>query len=156
MDRLWFLHLNDTRCLLCHANPENVNHLFFSCSYSSWVWSTILRHSSIRRKPKKLLSDEEKWIRNNSSGDYQSSIGIKLDFSTTINHLWKERNDRIHGNQPNHETQILHQIVFAIGSRLRSLGLHARDRKRLLSDPLLPTLTAPVSLPSSDPFNANG
>ncbi|XP_077249090.1 uncharacterized protein LOC143888520 [Tasmannia lanceolata] len=63
-DRLCFLGSHrDLRCLLCNAGPESVNHLFFRCSYSAWIWRSILWRCGIRRKPLKTLILEENWIR---------------------------------------------------------------------------------------------
>ncbi|XP_077237323.1 uncharacterized protein LOC143879000 [Tasmannia lanceolata] len=64
-DNLHFLGPNhDRSCLLCNSASESVNHIFFNCSYSAWIWRVILRRISDRRKQKKSLSDEENWIRS--------------------------------------------------------------------------------------------
>ncbi|XP_077249456.1 uncharacterized protein LOC143888963 [Tasmannia lanceolata] len=53
----------DDRCPLCNSEKETINHLFFRCGFSAWVWRSILWRYGSRRKLKKTIQDEEEWLR---------------------------------------------------------------------------------------------
>ncbi|XP_077228449.1 uncharacterized protein LOC143861408 [Tasmannia lanceolata] len=57
----------DEGCPLCKSEKETINHLFFRCGFSAWVWRSILSRYGSRRKPKKTIQEEE-WIRTHCRG----------------------------------------------------------------------------------------
>ncbi|XP_077215696.1 uncharacterized protein LOC143850322 [Tasmannia lanceolata] len=125
-DRLYFLDRNsDLKCPLCRVVPESVDHLFFNCSFSSWIWRTIIWKCGYRRRPHKTLLKEEEWIRCNFKGDGQASTLIKVGFCSAIYMIWCERNNRLHGKPPRHKQFILQTILSAIRGRM--LHLHLND-----------------------------
>ncbi|XP_077232359.1 uncharacterized protein LOC143869136 [Tasmannia lanceolata] len=123
-DRLCFLGSHrDLSCLLCNAGPESENHLFFRCSYSAWIWRSILWRCGFRRKPLKTLLQEEMWIREKFKGDGQATSIMRLSFCVVVYMIWRERNSRLHGKHPCHKTSTLHSCLSIIHSRLAHLHL---------------------------------
>ncbi|XP_077221623.1 uncharacterized protein LOC143855390 [Tasmannia lanceolata] len=123
-DRLCFLGSHrDLSCLLCNAGPESVNHLFFRCSYSAWIWKSILWRCGFRRKPLKTLLQEEMWIREKFKRDGQATSIMRLSFCVVVYMIWRERNSRLHGKHPCHKTSTLHSCLSIIHSRLAHLHL---------------------------------
>ncbi|XP_077222164.1 uncharacterized protein LOC143856008 [Tasmannia lanceolata] len=113
----------DLSCLLCHAGPESVNHLFFRCCYSAWIWRSILWRCGIRRKPLKTLILEENWIRENFKGEGQATSIVRLSFCMVVSSIWRERNSRLYGKPHRHKTSILHSCLSVIHSRFTHLHL---------------------------------
>ncbi|XP_077232361.1 uncharacterized protein LOC143869152 [Tasmannia lanceolata] len=123
-DRLLFLgNSRETRCLLCNSDIESVNHIFFRCGYSAWIWSSILRRFNQKRKPLNSLPEEEAWIRIHFKGSGQCATAIRIAFGTTIYLIWAERNTRIHGNPSTHKQTILRRIISTIRNRVLFLNL---------------------------------
>ncbi|XP_077251946.1 uncharacterized protein LOC143891198 [Tasmannia lanceolata] len=123
-DRLFFLGSNrDLSCLLCKAEPEFVNHLFFQCSYSAWIWRSILWRCGYRRKPQKTLLQEELWIREKFKGDGQATSIMRISFCVVVYTIWRERNSQLHGKPPCHKTSTLQRCIRLIHSRLAHLQL---------------------------------
>ncbi|WMV11100.1 hypothetical protein MTR67_004485 [Solanum verrucosum] len=42
--------VDSTKCILCDAGNENIEHLFFSCPYSGQVWQKVLRWQNIQKQ----------------------------------------------------------------------------------------------------------
>ncbi|XP_077251953.1 uncharacterized protein LOC143891208 [Tasmannia lanceolata] len=111
-DRLSFLNSGQNRrCILCSTEPETVNHLFFNCGFSSWIWRSILWRIGTQRRLKKNVAEEEQWIRDNFTGEGQRTTALKYGFQPTIYHIWRERNSRLFENKVNHKTQILRHVI---------------------------------------------
>ncbi|XP_077215797.1 uncharacterized protein LOC143850430 [Tasmannia lanceolata] len=123
-DRLTFLPSSvDRRCVLCSSDSEFINHLFFKCGISAWIWRSLLWRIGFRRKPKNSLVEEEKWIRENFKGKGQRCRALYLSFQATIYHIWKERNLRIFEGKVKHKTQILREILQEVCTKINSLNL---------------------------------
>ncbi|XP_077252333.1 uncharacterized protein LOC143891674 [Tasmannia lanceolata] len=60
-------------CFLCLHSSESIDHIFFECGYSKWIWGTILKNLKIKRRILNLHSEEE-WIRNSFKG--KDGIGM--------------------------------------------------------------------------------
>ncbi|XP_077226301.1 uncharacterized protein LOC143859506 [Tasmannia lanceolata] len=59
-DNLHFLDSSVSRsCILCKSGLESVNHLFFQCPYSNWIWKSLLVKLGHCRNPKPDLLQEE-------------------------------------------------------------------------------------------------
>ncbi|XP_077251405.1 uncharacterized protein LOC143890570 [Tasmannia lanceolata] len=122
-DRLAFLGPNrETKCVLCKSLSESTDHLFFRCSFSAWIWRSVLWRFSIRRKPFKSLKDEEDWIRTNFKGKLQATTALRIAFNAAIYHIWFERNSRIHELKSTHKQSILSDILYSI--RTSCIHLH--------------------------------
>ncbi|XP_077228476.1 uncharacterized protein LOC143861434 [Tasmannia lanceolata] len=113
----------DDRCPLCNSKKETINHLFFRCGFSTWVWRSILWRYGSRRKLKKTIQDEEEWLRIHCRSKSQSSTAMKIAFASAIYRLWRERNLRIFEKKSNHKTRILRFILHDVLSRVNSLTL---------------------------------
>ncbi|XP_077237284.1 uncharacterized protein LOC143878956 [Tasmannia lanceolata] len=118
-DRLPFLDSNaDLNCVLCNRERETVNHLFFRCGYSSWIWSSILWRACSKRKASKSLFEEEEWIRSHFTGDGQAATGIRLCFSYAIHKIWIERNKRIFDKISRPKELLLRDILAEIKRKM--------------------------------------
>lgn len=51
--------VSDSRCILCDEEPECHNHLFFTCSFSSYVWKQILGNNNVVRILSSLAQELE-------------------------------------------------------------------------------------------------
>ncbi|XP_077252452.1 uncharacterized protein LOC143891825 [Tasmannia lanceolata] len=123
-DRLSFQGpLRDTLCSLCNVDSESHNHLFFSCSYSAWIWQQILWRISNRKKQRKSIGEEEDWIRGKFKMKGQTATLARILFTATIHFIWLERNRRVHENQKKHKHYILKSILSATRDRILFLKL---------------------------------
>ncbi|KAJ6294296.1 hypothetical protein OIU76_022390 [Salix suchowensis] len=105
---------DDGICMLCRREGETHDHLFFHCGYSKKVWNMIASKANITW-PALPWQDLLTWIerRTTPTGNFHQWISY-LALSSTIYHLWRERNRRIFSNcgQPPNATSkgILAQI----------------------------------------------
>ncbi|CAL9248346.1 unnamed protein product [Arabidopsis halleri] len=110
-DRLLSWGLNtDSSCLLCNSSPESRNHIFFNCSFTWTVWSSIAFRCG--------LQPLNCW--DNTLSHMQSLRGPKekrrltlLAWQCTIYLLWNERNARLH-RQTFRSTDILIRLIDSV------------------------------------------
>ncbi|XP_077229954.1 uncharacterized protein LOC143862932 [Tasmannia lanceolata] len=123
-DRILFMNPSrETRCPLCKVNPETIDHLFFKCSFSSWIWKSILWRFTHRRNLFRTLAKEEEWIRRNFRGRGQTATAMRIAFNTAVYMIWLERNTRIFENKEVHKQRILAAALNAIRDRVLFLNL---------------------------------
>lgn len=127
-DKLAYWGINvPPHCLLCGTGFETSDHIFFSCSYSTEVWSSFFTHSALIPPP--IFADVISWLKSITSTRKIKAI-VKLIFQRCIYFLWRERNSRIHSSvlKPLHVTQ--REIQMQIRARL--LGLDQESYKTLV------------------------
>ncbi|KAG2327389.1 hypothetical protein Bca52824_010117 [Brassica carinata] len=110
----WGLQI-DGSCLLCQSHSESRDHLFFSCSFSWDVWSSLLSRCS--------FSPSADWIATltslrNFSGTRQRRKLLLLCWQAAIYSLWSERNMRLHQNHFKTTDSILRDIDKTISLRI--------------------------------------
>ncbi|XP_077246096.1 uncharacterized protein LOC143885953 [Tasmannia lanceolata] len=118
---------SDSSCVLCNSAPESVNHLFFNCGYSAWIWRQVLWRAGHHRNPKNSLIEEAIWLKKSSCGINQSSIVLKFYFSNAISKIWRERNSRIFEGISKHKTLILKEILVEAKLKINSLNITDTD-----------------------------
>ena len=93
-DRLlsWGL-ATDPSCLLCNNAPESRDHLFFTCSYSWHIWSTIARRS--RFSPSASWDQTIADLQLTHRSRHQRYLSI-LCWQCSMYMIWSERNNRLH------------------------------------------------------------
>ncbi|XP_077228506.1 uncharacterized protein LOC143861461 [Tasmannia lanceolata] len=103
-DRLAFLSPSDDHsCILCNATPECVDHIFFNCSYTAWIWRSLLWRISNRKKQKKTLLEEEEWIEGKFKHKGQTGILATVLFTASVYFIWMERKNRLHNGIKQHK-----------------------------------------------------
>ncbi len=89
--------IGPSMCCLCGLASENLEHLFFLCSYSSHVWTWILpgEHSITAA----LLATDgclaERWLRTKRIVKGSRKHLLDLCVAATCWEIWSERNQRI-------------------------------------------------------------
>ncbi|XP_075103105.1 uncharacterized protein LOC142177849 [Nicotiana tabacum] len=53
-------YVEDVTCSLCNSEEETVDHLFFKCTYSSKIWTTMLQWQGIQRQSM-MWANELEW-----------------------------------------------------------------------------------------------
>jgi len=106
-------------CVLCHEDIETRDHLFFSCSYSTQVWSAFTRH---------LLGQHY-------TTHWESLISmlttlpipkvhlfvLRYVFQLSIHSVWRERNGRKHGEPPTPPNTLAKMVDKNVRNQLSTL-----------------------------------
>ncbi|GAA0172714.1 hypothetical protein LIER_26485 [Lithospermum erythrorhizon] len=87
----WSVVDNDN-CVLCGWN-ESVNHLFFSCEFSSQVWRKMLYTNNFHI-PNSWDQKLQKIYVDGVDNDFPRRL-FKLVISSAVYAIWSERNQRI-------------------------------------------------------------
>jgi len=106
-----------TLCLFCFACQENRDHLFFRCSFSRRVWRSIMAECLIFDPPVDW-EDIGSWSEVHLKGKSLHDTICRLCLGATIYHLWRHRNDLLHGNTPRSEELLVQQVKWEVRSRL--------------------------------------
>ena len=102
-------------CLLCNHAVENRDHLFFTCPFSSHLWTSILAKSGIDWLSRDWLQTI-KWMEQYDHGSLCHLL-IRLSFTATVYFIWRERNARFQDESPRPISVLLADLVFVVRTR---------------------------------------
>ncbi|XP_060175448.1 uncharacterized protein LOC132606120 [Lycium barbarum] len=94
-DRLasWGMQV-DTLCQLCNAGvDENHKHLFFECTYSTFIWKKLLHWMGINRQID-CWENEVAWLARRMQSKSSKWHMVGFVFAVAVYHIWAERNAR--------------------------------------------------------------
>jgi hypothetical protein len=92
-------YAGDCLCPFCRGKLESREHLFFKCSFSSRVWRKLMA-SCLVFNLVEGWKEVAQWCVVALKGDSLKTRLCKLSIGAAVYHLWKHRNDLIHGNTP--------------------------------------------------------
>ncbi|KAJ0568029.1 putative RNA-directed DNA polymerase [Helianthus annuus] len=111
--------MNQMCCLLCYADIETHDHLFFQCSYSRSVWHSVRNKvdmSSVQRSWDEITSLLVQ--RAKSKAIY--AVGSRLLVAATAYTIWNERNSRFFSNKLRPPEKIVDIIIHMVRTKLIS------------------------------------
>lgn len=117
----------DGVCILCRDELETCQHLFFRCSYSEEIWRTLV--GGIMREEYTMHWNEIVDAISNSRRSATEMFLLRYAFQSLVHSIWKERNDRRHGEQPKDERTIAKLVDKQI--RLKLLLVKGKGKKHL-------------------------
>ncbi|GAV92854.1 zf-RVT domain-containing protein [Cephalotus follicularis] len=80
-------------CSFNYGEEETLDHIFFKCPFSHFVWTAVLAMCNLVR-PTLPWSQEVAWMTQHSYGHGFPALVRKLAFVATVYNLWMERNRR--------------------------------------------------------------
>ncbi|KAG2314095.1 hypothetical protein Bca52824_017217 [Brassica carinata] len=110
----WGLQV-DATCLLCNGAAESRNHLFYECSYTWAIWSTIARCCEI--SPLRNWSQTLTQMQN-LNGNRQTRKITLLAWQSVVYWTWQERNKRLHHQQFRYTETLLKLICRQVKERI--------------------------------------
>ncbi|CAJ2631177.1 unnamed protein product [Trifolium pratense] len=98
-------------CAFCYREKEDINHLFFNCSFSIRVWTNIFKWMKVT-----YIHFEEVWSHFNSFGalvkNNKNAKGRHLIWLATTWSLWRARNNTMFRGVVANVSVIVDQIIF--------------------------------------------
>ncbi|XP_059654741.1 uncharacterized protein LOC132301510 [Cornus florida] len=121
LDRRCTAHINSTICILCNAEPESYDHLFFSCSFVQPLWKFLQARCGFYIQPiswTQLIA----WASFHCRGisDHHSNTVSKMTLASLVYNIWIERNMRIFKRNARSANSLLHITLEAIRSKILS------------------------------------
>lgn len=106
-------------CVLCGHPLEIRNHLFFSFHYSVQVCSFVT-HGLLSQSYTSYWTSITHLI-TNPPGKHIENFLIGYAFQTSLYHIWREINERRHGNTPSSPAQLIKIIDKTVRNRVSSI-----------------------------------
>lgn len=125
-------------CVLCSANNETRQHLFFECPFSTSIWDFFMNRANLHPPP--AFDATLRWLDKPSPNRHVVLI-IRLIYQASMYSIWKERNARIHSAIPRSPGAIIAEV---------------KDILRLRLDPLSRSSSLIALTPSSPPVSILG
>ncbi|XP_074318746.1 uncharacterized protein LOC141655570 [Silene latifolia] len=100
------------RCVLCAAAGEDVQHLFFDCSYSLQVWTAVNSRMSLDLPSN--LGHLVKWLKERNKGRAKDKVKRRVAFVCALYTIWKEMNKRIFRGQSTSVYTLSSRICYDI------------------------------------------
>ena len=121
----WNMGVEPT-CVLCNSELENRDHIFFSCSYAKEVWEPLAKTIYKTR-----YTTDWQAIIHSVSNHWPNRIEgflARCVLQATIHTIWRERNERKHGNHPSPAVRLVKWIDKHIRNHISAINLSG-DRR---------------------------
>ncbi|XP_074289404.1 uncharacterized protein LOC141614559 [Silene latifolia] len=102
------------RCCLCECHEEDHAHLFFSCPFSTHLWSSILQWMHINRPVLPLHHELSHPVSLPTWRKHWYLISI----AAVVHSVWTERNRRIFAQEKLSHSTLLNKLKFQIAVRM--------------------------------------
>ncbi|XP_058768924.1 uncharacterized protein LOC131642722 [Vicia villosa] len=114
-DRLEKIGINhDKHCCFC-LQHETINHLFFDCAFTGFVWRNLLSWNGYLRQ----VADwdkEKKWLFAELGKKGWRREFLRVTLTETVYHIWKDRNEILFKDRsPN--LDVIRRIIDSVISR---------------------------------------
>ncbi|XP_074267095.1 uncharacterized protein LOC141590398 [Silene latifolia] len=109
------------RCVLCEKEEETTAHLFFACSFSSWVWVAAYRRMG-HFDPPNTLPQVLRWFALYNRGAAIGKAMRRCLLACTIYLIWRERNDRIFQDKRTDPQALSQKICYVVSTRMYYLA----------------------------------
>ncbi|XP_021759142.1 uncharacterized protein LOC110724052 [Chenopodium quinoa] len=120
-DRLLVWQIPCDPCCFFYAGvDENVNHLFFDCSYSNVIWSSMLQILGFTR-PVLSFADELHWIAKCCRKTDARSRLIVMYFSETVYNVWLQSNALMFTGNCKSVSDLIREIIFLVACICNSI-----------------------------------
>lgn len=119
----------DEICPSSDREKETHKHLFFECSYSAFLWSTVWSKSSSNRMPY-TLGALLNWFVQSVKGDSFKSRIMKSSLPATVYFIWRERNLQAFQQKALARDQVALNTLSSIRDLLSSMR-RLRHQKRI-------------------------
>ncbi|KAL0696575.1 hypothetical protein Bca4012_063755 [Brassica carinata] len=117
-------------CLLCNADPESRDHLFFSCPFSWNMWSLLATRCGLN--PAQQWTDVTDQLQFFNSRNWRGRL-ILLTWQCCIYWIWQERNNRLH----RHTFRSIEALLMLIDRQVRDRILSYREINPRLSSRMM-------------------
>lgn len=109
----------DPNCLLCNSSPESRDHLYFGCSYSWRIWSSIARRCNYTPSTSwnQSLLDLQQLQHRPRHVRYLSTLA----WQCSMYYIWSERNSRLHRQVFRPPDSIISSIESTIRSKISAI-----------------------------------
>ncbi|XP_021993774.1 uncharacterized protein LOC110890468 [Helianthus annuus] len=127
-------NMNMMCCLLCYANHDSHNHLFFECKFSTEVWHKVrlkVGMVSVQRK----WNDISNWLIEHSKPKTVAGFAARLVVAASAYFIWQEQNSRLFKNQLRPPESISEIVLQQVRYKLMGAKLkNCVNVRRLLED----------------------
>ena len=108
------------QCLLCNAQREDHNHLFFHCPLSRQIWNVVQIKGNFDT-PQINWNSLIRWLSREWRINNLKHISWRLCLASTVYHIWAERNDRLHRQNISNASRISEKIIQMVMMKLTTL-----------------------------------
>ncbi|XP_021996985.1 uncharacterized protein LOC110894117 [Helianthus annuus] len=117
-------NMNMMCCLLCYADHDSHNHLFFECKFSTQVWQSV-RHKVGMDSVQAKWVDIVDWLLVRSKSKSVVNYVARLLVAASAYLIWQERNARMFKNQLRPPETISALIIQQV--RYKLMGAKLKD-----------------------------
>ncbi|GAV61907.1 zf-RVT domain-containing protein [Cephalotus follicularis] len=124
--------LQSDLCAFHCGERESLEHLFFQCPFSAFIWKEVLGKCNISR-PGLLWWEDVQWMTRHTKGNNFPASLRKLALAAAVYHIWLERKRRCFKNSFLPPQEIVREVGFDVAGKLaNSKGIQNSERHNSL------------------------
>ncbi|XP_060178348.1 uncharacterized protein LOC132608330 [Lycium barbarum] len=117
--------INDQTCPICEATEESIQHLFFECPTSSYIWCKILKWQGYTRQAMSW-HNELQWAVNFAANKGSKAEVYRMALAATVYYIWQLRNNKVFQNPSRTGDQVVRLIIQDVLCRANTFHRLAR------------------------------
>jgi hypothetical protein len=126
--------INEDSCVLCNEATETIDHLFFECPFTAYLWSLSRLKLGLYLPEMRNLIQEAELIQGKFKVKDKSYILSRLALQVTVWHIWLERNRRVFQHQQMNKIMIFRRLYEDINILLRTCAWKVNNKEGILSN----------------------
>lgn len=118
----------DLACVFCNQAAENIDHLFFECSYTTYIWKWCRIKLGFPSLNTVYILEDLDLIGSKFKSKDKFRDLVRISFATCIWCIWKRRNERVFNNQKVDKSKLCDAIVNLTSIRISKSNLKNAPR----------------------------
>nr|XP_043608802.1 uncharacterized protein LOC122580603 [Erigeron canadensis] len=114
----------DFSCMSCDKQSDSMDHLFFRCEYSNYIWEEMKEYIEDKTIPNSW-KDVKDWIIRKKSNNSAASVIQRLIVAACVYMIWKERNTRLFSKTQMPKEKVRDKIIEVV--KIRFIRLRFKD-----------------------------
>ena len=107
-------------CVLCKGDQETIDHLFFSCPFSTYLWALCRLKLGLPQSPIGSLHEEATLLQLLFKQKSKTSFLARATLAATVWHIWKERTARTFQFKEQHKILVFRSLFEDVRLMLKN------------------------------------
>jgi hypothetical protein len=126
--------VDNNSCVLCVSGVETIDHLFFECQFSTYIWTLCRLKLQLEPTPIGTLQQEAEMIKAKFKSKDKTYVLARNALAATVWQVWQERNRRIFQGQSMNKIMVFRRLYEDVNLILRTCAWKVNNKEHILAN----------------------